>query len=231
MSFLSISLIIVLLFFILYFVNRNKIYTIYKKYIKIENSANISGKELAFTLKMIFKFDFLQICKINGILTDGYNVKTKTLLLSHEVLNTTSLASIAIVSHEFGHIIQHDKNNSLLAINRILNKITYFTNRFIVPFTALGLLLYFLEIHTQLGISFFYCAIILFLINIIFKLLLIPLETNASKNALNIIKEHLSLTRAEIQIIKKMLTYASLTYITNFFEGFLIIKIKRRNKR
>ena len=237
MNLLLILAIIVALILIIVLFSRSRIYSIYKRYLKIPVSCGLTGKEIAFLSKDKLELSFLQFGLIDGVLTDGYNTKTKMLLMSEQVMNTCSISSAAIIGHEIGHVLQHKENNGNLALNRFLTKTTNFTNKFILPLVIIGLFLYFTKINVNIGTTLTYISFVLFFLNFLCKLLLIPLEFNASKKAVIYLKEYGIINNNEYRKVKKVLRAAGQTYITSFFDGFIIFNFlkkkskKKRNKK
>ena len=124
--------IIIILLLIIIFASKTAIIRVYKKYSKIPNSAKIYGKDFAVAARSQLKLD-INLAIIDGLLTDCYSTKSKTLMMSDGTCNSKSLASIVIISHELGHAVQHKTKHPLLYLSNFLRKLTRFTNFFIIP--------------------------------------------------------------------------------------------------
>ena len=198
----------------------------YKKTRKIESKNRISGYEVA---KKILKENGLKEVKveeIKGTLTDHYDPRTKTVRLSNDIYNGTSLASISVASHECGHAIQ-DKNGYLfLKIRRslvpIVNIASYAGYIAIAGGALLGLL------------NLIWLGIIFEVVILTFQLITLPVEFNASSRALKQIKELKIVDDREHTSCRQMLTAAALTYVASAAAALLevvrlLLMFRRRN--
>ena len=193
---------------------------------KILNRRNITGAEAARTVLNNYGITNVNICQITGTLSDHYNPKTNTINLSSAVYNGTSVASVGIACHEAGHAAQHAE--SYVPI-KIRNTILPVAN---IGSTA-GLLLcvigYFLGFGILADIGIFLFAFV-----VLFQLVTLPVEFNASSRALRIIKETGMLYEDEYPKCKKVLTAAALTYVASLLvsiANFLRILIRFRGRR
>ena len=177
----------------------------YKKTSKMTNEKGLTGKEVA--RKILDKNDLhdVKVESISGQLTDHYDPKAKTVRLSEGIYNATTVAAISVASHECGHAIQ-DKNGYFFLKFR----------RSIVPLVNLASRLGYLAIILGIIFSFFglirigiYAEIVI----LVFQLVTLPVEFDASKRALVKIDEYNLVTKEEHSYAKKMLTSAALTYV------------------
>lgn len=211
--------------------SRNRIIKTYEKYMKVGNKANLTGKELAFVSKEKLELRNLEFALTKDKLGDAYSPKFNTLILSEEVCNTASLASLAIVSHELGHAVQHKNGTALFFITQLFNKITRFTNRIILPLLIIGFFLFILKYpNDTLGYSLMLTSGILFGAHVLNQILTIPLEYDASRKALKYLKENNYVSPSEYKKAKKLLGIAAQTYIAGLLDGIFILNKKRRKK-
>ncbi len=153
---------------------------------------------------------------ISGELTDNYNPKQKTLNLSDAVYNATSVAAIGVAAHECGHAIQHQQEYVPLNIRSA-----------IVPAANIGsklawsLILIGLFISSDTGILFINIGIIAFSLAVIFQLVTLPVEFNASRRALVLLEDCGILSENELPSTKKVLGAAALTYVASAASGIL----------
>lgn len=220
-------ILIVLLFMV--FTARARIKRLYKKYLTVGNSANMTGKDLAEMSVESLNLPHLNLALTSTDLGDAYLPKTKTLLLSNAVCNYPSLSSLAIVAHELGHAVQDRQNHRLFGLSIIFERITRFTNKFVLPLLLGGLTLFGLGHFNivasnlkELGITLSFVAFGLFLLHFIVKLITIPIEYDASKKALLFLKDYRLLNKTEIRQVKRLLNAAAQTYIASLFDGFII---------
>ena len=210
--------------------SRSRIKKIYRKYMEIPNSLDLTGKEFAFISKRNLRLTNLKFALTNVELGDAYSSSSKTLIMSEKVCNSASIASIAIVAHELGHAVQ-DKNKSfLLNLTHLFRKITRFTNKFIVPCFLISLVCFFVKsIDIQVCLTFLYIGSILFVLHVFNHLLYIPVEYGASYIAMRYLKMCKGFKLKEYDKIRYLLNVAVQTYIASFFDGVFLFAFKRRN--
>ncbi len=201
---------------------RDRMLRIYQKYSKVANSKKVDGKNLAFYFREKLGMNELSFARTSQKLADAYYIKERTLLLSNEVADTPSLASLTIVAHEFGHALQHKTDQNKFHVNYILQKITRTTNKLILPIFLLGLIFYVPNWLPTAGLICLYGAFVLFLLHLAIKLSHIPVEYDASRRGLQLLQEYDILSPHELKIAKKLLKVAAGTYIASFFDGILI---------
>lgn len=229
---LAIIACILVLLIIIVFSSRTRIFRTYKKYMKVSNKANLTGKELAFLSKQKLELNDLEFALTDIKLGDAYSPKYKTLIMSEEVCNTASLSSLTIVAHELGHAVQDKNSTGLFFISQLFSKITRFTNKFIMPLLIVGLFLFIIKYPTpDLGANLMITSGILFGMHVINQIVTIPLEYDASRKALKYLKENNFVSSGEYRKAKKLLGIAAQTYIAGLFDNIFIFAKKKKNKR
>ena len=232
-SYQTLALILILLLILLISVltSRNRIIKTYEKYMKINNQANMSGKDIAIYAKQKLQLEDLKFGVLDNKLCDAYSPKHNILILSKEVCETASLSSLTIVAHELGHAMQHKNKSILFFISRLLNGITKFFNKFIIPLLVIGLFLFLIKYPNQdVGLYLMITSGGLFTIHVFNQILNIPLEYDASRRALKFLKNNKLLNPSEYKKAKKLLNTAAQTYIANLFDGLFILNKKKRIK-
>ena len=215
---------IILALFAEYKVNSN-----FKKYSRIENKHGYTGADVAKQLLMLAGINDVEVRRTSGKLTDNYNPKNKTLNLSEDVYASTSLSAIGVAAHETGHAIQHQDEYFPLTLRSSIVPLVSFSSKLSMPLIFIGLLfagrnLFLLEL-----------GIILFGIVVIFQLITLPVEFNASRRAIRLLSENNFLSDAEIPDVKKVLGAAALTYVAAAISAlanlirFVLIATNRRN--
>ena len=218
----KIILIIVAVFLVLLSIvlsSRSRIKKMYKKYLVVGNQSNLSGQEFA-ALAINHLGLGISLGVADGELIDAYAPKQKMLIMSREVCNYKSLASLTIVAHELGHALQDNKNDPLFHLCQIWDRLNKFLKKFFIPCLIASLIFAF--INAGIALTLLWIAIGIFGFNITQKLLTIPLEYNASKRGLWILKEYHYLSPSEIGRAKKLLSVAAQTYIASLFDGIII---------
>ena len=170
----------------------------------------------------------MQVQRIAGNLTDNYNPKTNIVSLSDSVYDSTSLAAIGVAAHECGHAVQH-------ATGYVPNEI----RSAVFPIAQLGSTLYFYVF--LLGIIFSFeplvdIGIIMFAFVVLFQLVTLPVEFNASRRAVNTLEQAYVLSEDELKGVKKVLRAAAMTYLAATFTALwsllrIILIFGRRNDR
>ena len=177
------------------------------KYSKIANKRGFKGVDVARQLLMLAGIDDVEIKIANGKLTDNYNPGNKTLSLSHDVYTSDSLTAIGIAAHETGHAIQHQDEYFPLVLRSSIVPLVNFSSHLSVPLIFIGLIF-------SGGSNFILnLGIILFAIVVIFQLVTLPVEFNASKRAVKLLSQNNFLDESEIPSVKKVLSAAALTYV------------------
>lgn len=185
----------------------------YNKYKRIFNESKITGQEVA--RKILDKNDLEKIYVVatGGNLTDHYDSSRKVIRLSKDIYDNESIASLAVAAHECGHAIQ-DKDG-------------YFFMRlrsFIYPIVRIGTMFSYLVIFIGAvaeAMNIIYLGIALVALGLIFQLVTLPVEFDASKRALIELKKLGLVTNDELDGAKKMLTSAALTYVAGVLASAL----------
>lgn len=153
---------------------------------------------------------------ISGQLTDNYNPSKKTLNLSDAVYNATSVAAIGVAAHECGHAIQHQQGYAPLNIRSAIVPAANIGSKLAWPLILIGLF-----ITSDTGILFINIGIIAFSLAVIFQLVTLPVEFNASRRALALLEKCGILSDSELPSTKKVLSAAALTYVASAASGIL----------
>lgn len=179
----------------------------YSKYKKVKNNKGITGAEIARLILSNNGLDDIYVVETNGNLTDHYDPKRRTIRLSKDIYNGTSIASIAVASHECGHALQDKDNYAFLKFRSSLIPLVNFSS--IAGYIAILIGIFFS------AMQFFFIGIVLEVVILLFQLITLPVEFNASKRALEKIKEYDLARDDEVVGAKRMLTAAALTYVAS----------------
>lgn len=198
----------------------------YKKMSAVRNKRNMTGAQAAYrVLSACGLADTIKIYGISGNLTDHYDPKANVIRLSEGVYNGTSIASIGIACHEAGHAIQHAHGYAPIKIRNIILPVANFGSSAGVIIAILG---YFLGYQPIVNIG-----IILFSAVVVFQLVTLPVEFNASSRAMKLITDNGLLYEDEMPKARKVLTAAALTYVASLLVSImsLLRLILRTNRR
>lgn len=153
---------------------------------------------------------------VSGQLTDNYNPSKKTLNLSDAVYSATSVAAIGVAAHECGHAIQHQQGYAPLNIRSLIVPAANIGSKLAWPLILIGLF-----ITSDTGILFINIGIIAFSLAVVFQLVTLPVEFNASRRALSLLESCGILSESELPSTKKVLSAAALTYVASAASGIL----------
>ena len=178
----------------------------FKKYSKIPTGNGMTGADVA--LKMLHDNGIYDVTVTHtpGHLTDHYNPANKTVNLSESVYNSNSIMAAAVAAHECGHAIQHAHGYAPMSIRAALVPVVNIGSNLSIPLIFLGVLLSWNQTLIQLGIW-------AFALTVIFQLVTLPVEFNASHRAIVKVEEYGLLGSEEVSGGKKVLTAAALTYV------------------
>lgn len=185
----------------------------FRKYNRLPSSMGKTAAQVAREILDSNGLYNVQVGVIHGELTDNYNPKTNTVSLSSSVYNSTSVGAIGVAAHEVGHAIQYAQDYFPIKIRMAILPFAQFGSSAWMLFFILGLVF---DNHILRGIG-----IILFAAIVLFQLITLPVEFNASRRALSTIKNQGFLYGAEYTGAKKTLTAAAMTYVASLAVAIL----------
>lgn len=188
------------------------------------NSLNMNGFQfLVHSLRMLNQKTQVLYNKDDDA-GDLYLPSSDRIILNKKTFYGTSIVAIAIASHEMGHSIQKHRATFNLFITTILQKINSLLGGLFLPLLILGGIVYFIPSdYSYVGKIFIIIGFISFIVGLLLKIVLIPLEYDASRRAQKFIKKNVDLDKHEYKIIKKIHKRALLTYVASLFEKPYII--------
>ncbi len=199
----------------------------YAKYSGVQSSRRLTAVEAAERILQGAGITDVRIEHVSGELTDHYDSSSKVLRLSDSVYSSTSIAAIGVAAHECGHAIQDNEAYVPLRCRHFLVPIVNFGNKLSMPLFILGLILGMYKTLVPLGIFLFSFAVL-------FQIVTLPVEFNASSRAIAILGESGMLTSAEVPQAKKVLQAAACTYLAAVAASALqllrLILIARRRR-
>ena len=188
----------------------------FQKYSRYRSATGMTGAQAAQRILNYAGIHDVTIQHVAGDLTDHYNPKQKTLNLSDSVFNSTSVAAIGVAAHECGHAIQHQQAYAPLNIRAAIVPVANIGSKLSWPLILLGLF-----ISSDAGILLINLGIIAFSFAVIFQLVTLPVEYNASSRALRILGDIGILSDSELPYTKKVLSAAALTYVASAASAIL----------
>ena len=188
----------------------------YNKYSRYRSASGMTGAEAAQRILNTAGIYDVTIQHVSGNLTDHYNPSNKTLNFSDSVYGSTSVAAVGVAAHECGHAIQHQKNYVPLTLRAAIVPVANLGSTLAWPLILIGLLF-----SRNTGVLFIDLGIICFSFAVIFQLVTLPVEFNASRRALRILGEQGILSESELPYTRKVLQAAALTYVASAASAIL----------
>jgi len=192
-----------------------KVKTTFSKYSKVPCSKGITGMDAAATLLRTNNIHDVQIEAVKGSLTDHYSPMDKKLRLSEPVYAQTSISAVGVAAHEAGHAIQHAVKWGPLALRSVLVPVANIGSQLGPWIAIIGLGISASESYGHFSGILFNIGIILFSAAVLFYVITLPVEFNASSRALALLRSNNVLTDDELKGAKEVLTAAALTYVAS----------------
>ena len=191
-----------------------KVKSTYAKYQRVRSVSGLTGAMAAERILHNAGIYNVSIQRVSGNLTDHYDPRSKVLKLSDAVYNDTSVAAIGVAAHECGHAIQDNKDYAPMRLRGMIVPVANIGSSLSWPMIFLGIIIGWYQPLITLGIALFSLAVI-------FQLVTLPVEFNASKRAVAILGDTGMLYGEEISHVKKVLTAAALTYVAGAVSSIL----------
>ena len=185
-----------------------KVKSAFNKYSKVRSMSGMTGAQVAERILNSQGIYDVSVQRVAGSLTDHYNPSTKVVNLSETVYSSTSVAAIGVAAHECGHAIQHAKGYVPLSLRTAIVPVANISSKIAWPLLFVGLL-----INSRSSMTFIYAGIICFSLALIFQIVTLPVEFNASARALKLLTSNGILSDDEVGKTRKVLTAAALTYV------------------
>ena len=182
----------------------------FKKYSQQFSRRGITGAQAAERVLRANGVYGVQITHVSGNLTDHFDPKTNVIRLSDSVYGSTSTAAIGVACHEAGHAVQYAQGYAPIKLRAAIIPVTNLGSKLAMPLILIGLLLSAFE---SVSYGFVYLGIACFGLSLVFQLITLPVEFNASRRAICAIEDGEILTTEEQKGAKKTLTAAAMTYV------------------
>lgn len=182
----------------------------FNKYSQIRSMSGMNGAQVAQRVLQAAGIYDVQVRHVSGSLTDHYDPRTKTVNLSDPVYNATSVAALGVAAHECGHAIQHAKSYAPLSIRSALVPIANFGSMLAWPVILIGLFF-----NTRSSGLIIDIGILLFSAAVLFQLVTLPVEFDASRRALVMLRTQGILADDELKYTRRVLKSAALTYVAS----------------
>lgn len=191
-----------------------KVQSTFSKYSDVPSKSGITGKNLAQSiLNATGNQATLRSCR--GHLTDHYNPVNHTVNISQDNINSSSVAGLGVVAHEMGHYLQQVKKYKPFYIRQAIVKVCNFTSGLLLPLLLIGMLLniFAYSMYGMAGDIIIWIAVAIYGVSALANLATLPVEINASKRALKMLKGMNIMDEQELAQTKEVLSAAALTYV------------------
>ena len=185
-----------------------KMNSTFNKYSRVRNHSGMTGREAAEEILRRAGIYDVRVEHISGNLTDHYDPRSKVLRLSDATYNSTSVAAMGVAAHECGHAVQHETGYVPLKIRGALVPIANFGSTIAWPLIIIGLFF-----NSRSSALFLNLGILAFSLAVLFQIVTLPVEFNASNRAIRVLGSSGMLYEDEVKATRKVLTAAALTYV------------------
>lgn len=180
----------------------------FRKYARVQSHNRMTGREAAERILRSQGIYDVRVEHVAGSLTDHYDPRSKVLRLSDATYGATSVAAIGVAAHECGHALQHAKGYVPLSIRSTLVPVANFGSSIAWPLILIGLLF-----HSDMSLMLLNLGILAFSLAVLFQIVTLPVEFNASSRALKLLGSSGMLYESEVADVRRVLSAAALTYV------------------
>lgn len=192
-----------------------KVNSTFSKYSKMRNMRGLTGADAAHRVLMQNEVTGVTVTQVAGELTDHFDPRTNVIKLSDPVYSSTSVSAIGVAAHEAGHAVQHARGYAPMKFRKVLVPISNIGSTLSMPLIFIGLLLpvqY--DFIVNIGIALFSLAVL-------FQIVTLPVELDASRRAIATLEQTEMLYGEELKGAKKVLTAAAMTYLAATFTAVM----------
>ena len=185
-----------------------KVRDTYKKMSQVRSAAGRTGREVAQILMQANGISGVNIEEVGGILSDNFDPRGRVIHLSQDIYESDSIAALAVAAHEVGHVIQHHRGYAPIRIRDAMVPAVGFGSMLAFPLFFIGFIF-----SRSFGIFFMDLGIALFGLAVLFHLVTLPTEFDASRRALRELGDRALLAPGEVAMARQVLNAAALTYV------------------
>ena len=185
----------------------------FRKYSRVANSRGMTGADAAMAVLRAYGISDVTVERVSGNLTDNYDPRSKVIHLSESVYDSRSVAAVGVAAHEAGHAAQYAAGYGPVKLRMAMIPVCNVGAQLAFPLLIIGSILNFYGLMVA--------GLLLFALSVFFQLVTLPVEFNASRRALAVIREHDLLVGDEFVGAKKTLTAAAMTYVAALFQSLL----------
>lgn len=187
---------------------------------------HMSGADAALKVLAANGVTGVRIERVSGSLTDHYDPRTNVIRLSDSVYNAYNISAVGVAAHEAGHAVQYTKGYTPIKLRAVILPVCNLGSQLSLPLLIIGLIFNFYFL-VKLGVIFFCGALV-------FQLITLPVEFNASRRAVETLRNESMVSAEEISAVKKVLSAAAMTYVAAVFVSLMqlirLIAISNRRR-
>lgn len=216
-----------------------RVNSVFRSYAQVRNHRGLTGADAARAVLRANGVSGVRIERISGELTDHYDPKSNVIRLSESVYDSPTVAAVGVAAHEAGHAVQYAENYAPIKIRAAIVPVTNFASRLSTPLIFIGLILMSVRSLSAFYDVFYYLALagaLCFGLCVVFQLVTLPTEFNASRRALRAIDRSGLLSDEEQRGARKVLSAAAMTYVAalsvtlmQFLRLLLLVGRRRRD--
>ena len=211
-----------------------KVSTTFSKYSKAMSASGMNASELARRILNVAGLQHINIISAHGYMGDYYDNKRQVIALSQGVKDSSSISALGVMAHEVGHALQYRDGYLPIKLRNIVGTVTNVMSKLYWPMLLIGIIFdLFWFTGAGYGTTILYIALAMFLATTVFSLVTLPVEFNASRRALSLLRETGALSDEELPKAREVLTAAGLTYVASFVVSAInllrIIMLLRRD--
>jgi len=187
----------------------------FNKYSQLKSRRGRTGADIARELLRNNGIYDVEVELGRGHLTDHYDPRSKRVVLSESVYSSTSIAAISVAAHEVGHALQHDQGYIALNLRSMILPVANIGSRMAFPLLLFGLMM------GEGGMLLIDLGILLFACAVLFQIITLPVEFNASSRAIAVLSDGMYLDEEEVRPARKVLNAAAMTYVAATFMALM----------
>lgn len=231
----AVTLILFIPFLLFSIIASIRVNTVFNKYNSVGSSSGINAETYVRNFLNASGVYGVKFAAVRGSLTDNFNPKSNTISLSDSVRGSSAIGAIGVACHEAGHAVQHAKHYFFAAARLKLVPVVNFASRLMWPIFIIGYIFGFASPYTTVGRGFLIAGLVVMGLSLLFSLVTLPTEFDASRRAYKYLKS--CMLNEEAAAVKKVLNAAAMTYVASFmltslqFLRILALLLMGKNRR
>lgn len=197
-----------------------KVYSTFNEFNRVASKSGRVAKDVARNMLDGAGYTDIKIKPIRGELTDNFDPRNNTVSLSESVYQNPSISAIGVACHEIGHVFQHKENYAPIKARNALVPVINFLGYLVWPLILVGIIMELFYLGTSADVVL-YIGVGIYALNVLFCLITLPIELNASKRAYKMLRVTGEMDEQEAAGVKKVLSAAALTYVAALITSVL----------